>query len=144
MTVDFYRPSSTKDLSGWTGPAVVTDTSGIPRGIIKIKYKRDEMNMSPGDLRPYLEFIVFSSAPHVNNVTANVFTAIQHAVEALQDKSTMNLGRVPTSEDSCRGAEQMTKSTGLNQKTWAAVQSLAHHTVSPLHGALSLAKARRR
>ena len=61
MTVEFFRPASQKDLSGWTGPAVIANCDEIPRGIITIKHKTGEMKVSPSDLRPYLEFFVFHS-----------------------------------------------------------------------------------
>ena len=81
--------------------------------------------MTPGDLRPYLEFLVLEFAPHVNNVTANAFTAIRQSAIKLQDKTTLNLGMVPTSEGNVpEGVRQMAKSTEDNQSTWAAAQVL--------------------
>ncbi len=35
--VDFYRPPSKKDVSGWSGPAVVVDVSKASRGVITLK-----------------------------------------------------------------------------------------------------------
>ena len=37
--VDFYRPPSTKDISGWMGPATVVDVSELSRGHISIRFQ---------------------------------------------------------------------------------------------------------
>ena len=61
--VEYFRPPSTKDVSGWHGPARVTDVSSIGRGTVKIKHQGTEMVCRCGDVRRHLEFFVFLSAP---------------------------------------------------------------------------------
>ena len=132
MTVEFFRPASQKDLSGWTGPAVITNCDEIPRGIITIKHKSGEMKVSPGDLRPYLEFFVFHMAAHVGNVTTNALTAIQQAAHHLQDKAVLNLGFLPSSKGILpERAWQMTKSTETHQRVWAATQEFSDALSQP-------------
>ena len=132
MTVEFYKPSGQKDLSGWTGPAVITGMDQVMRGVVKVKHKREELNVSPQDSKPYLEFLVLEYAPHVDNVSANVFTTIQHAAGKLQESTTLHLGHCPLSERStAEGHGQWTKSTAQNQKVWNAAQELNNSFSQP-------------
>ena len=57
--VEFFRPQGTKDVSGWHGPARVTNINEITRGIIKIKHTGPEMTCRTGDVRRMLEYITF-------------------------------------------------------------------------------------
>ena len=57
--VDYYRPPSTKDVSGWRGPAKVTGIDDIHHGIIKVKDKGAIMSCKCGDVRPHLQYWVF-------------------------------------------------------------------------------------
>jgi hypothetical protein len=43
--VDFVRAPSTKDASGWCGPAVVIDVYRVARGIITIRYQNPAMEV---------------------------------------------------------------------------------------------------
>ena len=59
--VDYYRPPSTKDVSGWRGPARVTAIDEMHHGIIKIKDKGAVMSCKCGDMRPHLQQWVFQT-----------------------------------------------------------------------------------
>ena len=150
MTMEFFRPSSQKDIVGWYGPAVITNCDKIPRGVITIKHKTGEMKFSPDDLRPHRESFVCHVASRMNNVTANALTAIQQAAHHLQDKAVLNLGCLSSSKGILpEGTWQTTKSTEtqigalsarwrctdysrrsskrrrIHQRMWATIQALA-------------------
>ena len=54
--VDFYRPPSTKDVSGWMGPATVVDVSELSRGHISIRFQRGAIARRLADGRRHLHF----------------------------------------------------------------------------------------
>ena len=84
-SVDFYRHPGTKDVSGWLGPAAVTDISEMRRGTIKIKHKLGEMVCRCGDVRPHLDYLVFLTAPGKGMLPGNAhetaWSYIRHKVE---------------------------------------------------------------
>jgi len=62
--VDFYRPPGSKDITGWSGPATVTDITRLARGVIGIRFQSKGMICKLGELRRHLSFLIFQSAYH--------------------------------------------------------------------------------
>ncbi len=55
--VDFYRPPSSKDVSGWTGPAKIIDVSNLARGTVTIRHRYDmPIEVRLQDLRRHWHF----------------------------------------------------------------------------------------
>ena len=93
--VEFYRPPSTKDVSGWQGPARVTDTSTISRGTIKIKFQGAEMVCRCGDIRRHLEFFVFLATPCTSiyhTTQQGAWSFIRNFLETLSSGCTVHIG----------------------------------------------------
>ena len=57
--VDFFRVQSSKDVSGWFGPADVIDVSRASRGIISIKHQSHIMEVQTQQIRRHLHFLTF-------------------------------------------------------------------------------------
>jgi hypothetical protein len=57
--VDFFRAPSTKDISGWFGPAEVIDVSRAGRGIISVKHQSRIMEVQTQNIRRHLHFWTF-------------------------------------------------------------------------------------
>ena len=56
--VDFYRPNTHKDVSGWWGPAEIFDLSQITRGQISIRFAARDYVVSTRFVRPHMAFFV--------------------------------------------------------------------------------------
>ena len=54
-SIEFFRPPSSKDESGWEGPATVVEN--VPaRGQVIIKWEGKDLPCKYGDVRRYLDF----------------------------------------------------------------------------------------
>ena len=97
-TVEYFRPQSTKDVSGWLGPAKVTNTSEMGRGVIKIKHKGAEMTCRAGDVRLNLEYLCFLSATfhsfQHSDSQAAAWSYIRGYLEISSPNSSIHLGWV--------------------------------------------------
>ena len=62
--VDFYRPSSTKEASGWIGPAKVLDPTHMHRGTVTIKHIHRPIEVRVGDLRKHIAFWLEEACMH--------------------------------------------------------------------------------
>jgi hypothetical protein len=58
--VDFFRQPSTKDASGWFGPATVIDIQRAARGIISIRWQNRILEVQTQNLRSNCYFHIFS------------------------------------------------------------------------------------
>ena len=56
--VDFHRPPSSKDMSGWIGPAKVLDPDHMNHGTVTIKHLHRPFEVRLGDLRKHLPFLM--------------------------------------------------------------------------------------
>ncbi len=54
--LDFYRPPSKKDVSGWSGPAIVVDVSKSSRGVVTVTYQNQVMEAMVQDVRRHFHF----------------------------------------------------------------------------------------
>ena len=61
--VDFCQPPSTKDVSGWMGPATVVDVSELSRGHISARLQRGTIVCRLADVRRHLHFLCLLAAP---------------------------------------------------------------------------------
>ena len=57
--VEFHRPPSTKDQSGWHGPATVADTTAITQGIIAVRWQGRTLDCRVQDVRRAIVFFEF-------------------------------------------------------------------------------------
>ena len=57
--IEFYRDSGSKDVSGWRGPAVVTDVSSISAGVIHCKWQGRLFSVKVGEVRRALVYLTF-------------------------------------------------------------------------------------
>ena len=57
--VDVYRPPSTKDISGWTGPATVVNVNEASRGVIHVMLDGQLMHVQLANIRRHLYFLCF-------------------------------------------------------------------------------------
>jgi len=60
--VDFFRAPTTKDASGWLGPAEVIDVSRTTRGVITVKWQSRVLEVQIQNLRRHLHFLVLLAA----------------------------------------------------------------------------------
>ena len=61
--VDFHRAPSTKDASGWRGPAKIIDNTNITRGTLTVRYQRDmPLEVRLQDVRRHLDYFSFVAA----------------------------------------------------------------------------------
>ena len=60
--VDFFRAPTTKDASGWFGPAEVIDVSRATRGVITVKWQSRVLEVQIQNLRRHLHFLILLAA----------------------------------------------------------------------------------
>ena len=84
--IDFFRDPTSKDISGWSGPAVVIDIRNIERNVISARWQNRIIEVQVPNLRRHLHFLVYHmmnsygagpSNPHINAWT-HLRTAIEH------------------------------------------------------------------
>ena len=54
--VEFFRPPTTKDQTGWMGPAVVADVTPIPQGIVAVRWQGRTLDCRIQDIRRALVY----------------------------------------------------------------------------------------
>ena len=92
-SVDYYRKPSTKDLSGWLGPATVIDVTDLSRGTIGIKFQNNRMNCRLADLRHHLHFLCRMAAPNsAMDLPRPVWTTFRTIAEQSVDGHPSHLG----------------------------------------------------
>ena len=93
--VDFFRVQSSKDVSGWFGPADILDVSRTSRGIISVKHQSHTMEVQTQHIRRHLHFLTFLANEVMHSeVHNNVWRHIRQALENLTPKSVVQLGSV--------------------------------------------------
>jgi hypothetical protein len=93
--VDVFRAQTSKDTSGWFGPAKAVGVSRTTRCIVLIKHNTRVMEVQIRTIRRHLHFLVFVSAP-ANRPTAHdhAWKYIRSAVERLSPRCLLQLGHV--------------------------------------------------
>ena len=92
---NFFRVQSSKDVSGWFGPADVIDVSRASRGIISVKHQPHIMEVQTQHIRRHLHFLTFLTSEVLHSeVHNNVWQFIRQALENLTPKSMTQLGGV--------------------------------------------------
>ena len=76
--MEFHRKASTKDISGWHGPATVTDVTSLKDGQIGIRWQGRLMLCRLQDVRRALTYVCFLLTPSVSSPT----TTLQQAAES--------------------------------------------------------------
>ena len=98
--VDYHRPPNNKDISGWTGPAVVTDLTLIPRGLIGVRHQGRNINCRVGDVRRHLSFLSFEAAVlAVSDRSLGILPTAKCAVERVPEGTTLHLGYTQTTNN---------------------------------------------
>ena len=84
--VDFYRPPSSKDASGWKGPATVV--SALPEqvkgGAITIRFMGRPFDCRFQDMRRHLEFFVFLTAVAAAFPQSKLWQRIRQAIDYIR------------------------------------------------------------
>ena len=57
--VELYRDPKSKDASGWHGPGTICDMSAYRKGSIGVRWQGNVMSCRPGDIRPYIGFLIY-------------------------------------------------------------------------------------
>jgi len=71
--VDFFRPPTSKDVSGWYGPAEVIDVTKATRGVITVRWQTKVMEIQLPNIRRHLHFLAILSSQ--SNVSSESLTA---------------------------------------------------------------------
>ncbi|CAJ1446370.1 unnamed protein product [Effrenium voratum] len=74
--VEIFRRPTTKDASGWVGPATVSDLSSLREGIVYVRWQGRQLLVRTQDVRRALVFAVFLAQP------SNPVRLLRDAVEA--------------------------------------------------------------
>jgi hypothetical protein len=75
---EFYRPPPTKDVSGWHGPATVTDLLVLDHGVIGIRWQGRSMTCRMQDVRRALLYPVFLTRQTVSSPMEELRNAAGH------------------------------------------------------------------
>jgi len=86
-SVDFFRPPSTKDASGWFGPATVVDVSSIARGEVSARYCRGLYEVQLRDLRRHSVYWFFLLADRTQHRSLNAWSDARRILESLPPRS---------------------------------------------------------
>ena len=95
--VDFYRSQTSKDASGWFGPAEVTDISRATRGVITVRWQSRTMDIQLPNVRRHLHFLALLTAQEdlelaFPTVYSNVWTSIWTTADSLSKGSLVQVG----------------------------------------------------
>ena len=95
--MDFYRSQTSKDASGWFGPAEVTDVSRATRGVISVRWQSRTIDVQLPNVRRHLHFFSLLTAQEDSelafpSVYGNVWSAIRTAADKLAPGSLVQVG----------------------------------------------------
>ena len=95
-TVEYYRPPAHKDLSGWRGPATVTDLTRLEHGRIGLRTSTDlAITCRVQDVRHRLVYLAELEAP-LSSHAGKAQAYLQEALENISQGAVFTLGQVPT------------------------------------------------
>ena len=123
--VDYFRPPTQKDMTGWTGPAKIVDITDVHRGTIKCEHNGRTLICSPRDLRQHMAFISFLAAPHFGNHTTNAMQQVHQLINARTKGTVLSLGYIRN-----KSGWTLSKSTSTYRKGWQALQHIAEVSLS--------------
>ena len=114
--VDFYRPPSNKDVSGWTGPAKVVDVSTYNKGTISISHQGRPIICKLGEVRRHISFLALEAATHaaITHFYGTLLD-IKVIVDKANDNQVIHLGWSVTQDD--QGKEKWRKTSGTSNKS---------------------------
>ena len=95
--VDFYRSPTSKDASGWYGPAEVIDVSRATRGITSVKWQNRTLEIQLPNIRRHLHFLcLLTSQDDAEScypaIHSSVWTTIKNAAETISPGNTIQVG----------------------------------------------------
>ena len=92
--VDFFREPSTKDVSGWYGPATVVDLTNLSRGMITLRWLRGLYEVAIRHVRRHLSYFTLdlSYATYNSPVHRTVWSTVVRMVNQINEGTTINLG----------------------------------------------------
>ena len=95
--VDFYRAQTSKDASGWFGPAEVIDVSRATRGVITVRWQSRTMDIQLPNVRRHLHFLALLTALEDSELAfpttySNVWSTIRVTAEKLTSGSLVHVG----------------------------------------------------
>ena len=62
--VDYHWSTTSNDISGWKGPAKISDATNISRGEVTVRFQRDlPIEVRLQDIRRHLDCLVCIAAP---------------------------------------------------------------------------------
>lgn len=73
--VEFHRPKHSKDVSGWKGPAIVTDVTNLERGQVAIRWQSGIIFCRVPDIRRALMYPIFLSQHSINTPMEELYNA---------------------------------------------------------------------
>ena len=76
--VEFYRPPLTKDVSGWRGPATITDVTSLSDGIMSIRWQGRVLSCRVQDVRRALVYWTFLTARRAFSPMEEIFNFCHH------------------------------------------------------------------
>ena len=97
-SIDFFRDPPNKDISGWRGPAVVTDLSGISDGQVGLKWHGRSMTARLQDVRRSLVLVTSFFQRHQAEPFETQFEVMSNFVESM-DPGTILLGMTYSTKD---------------------------------------------
>ena len=108
-SVEYYREPTSRDLSGWRGPATVVDVTRLEHGRVGIRTNTDQvLNCRTQDVRHRLAYLSELCAPRSSHAgQAQAF--LQKYLEKISPGSHLNLGQIKTSEGVRRESPQNNK-----------------------------------
>ncbi|CAE7581720.1 RE1 [Symbiodinium sp. CCMP2592] len=129
--VDYWREPVSKDVSGWRGPATITDLTRLSHGRIGVRTSADQMiTCRVQDVRPSLTYLseelsaFFGVPDFASPVHSQAGQAQQHAqavVDALRTGTVLSLGHIRTAD----GTWVETPTTPHHRATYQACMFLA-------------------
>ena len=92
--VDIFRKPTTKDASGWHGPAIVVDVNSAKRGVVSVRFHNKISEVALADIRRHLTLFTFLQDTQISSVHTNVFQFIKDSIERLPIRSYKQFGQV--------------------------------------------------
>ena len=108
--VDFHRPPSSKDASGWIGPATILDTTHISRCNITLKHIHLPFECRLQDMRRHIPFLVFHAAFHsAMSGSQGTWHMIKQHIESLSTGEILTLRLVPSKNGTMWNMSKLTR-----------------------------------
>lgn len=97
-SVEYYREPTNRDLSGWRGPATITDLTRLEHGRVAIRTNADQvLNCRVQDIRRRLAYLMELTAPMTSHA-GRAQSYLQDVLETIKPGTTFVLGQVRSTE----------------------------------------------